>query len=530
MMLKRFLKFFKGQEDVALPEFDGSYLDFLLMHSHEGVARELEQCPGHDPLLLVIAEILRVSMEGVWSETIRRPLRDQHSPTGPAPAPPPPPPVSEVVEEVDGEEFEVLEEDSDLIEEIVDQDDFEEVAEDAEGVEVDDDEVDTSVVSEAEVLSQIDGSLLAAEETVAADEKVGADQKPRVDQREVLQAGRVFLGMLIENDRLPLELQLGVEETMLARDLLVGYFVGHEDFEEKAQRLLRVVEQKFSEGLFSQARILLQLFQTDRDTRIRNDRNIFYEDMIQRLGIKRRHTVSQELVAAWGELASPDDDSADVEPEELLTWLAERLFVKMHVFTRDMEAVKGWTEVGGLSELPGATENLLRYLPPRHWRQAHGNEAGLKRAIRAHINIDTLATYLTNQTRTCYFVLRAVGDTGLEGYLDSYFDFTSQQLDVNATAMLPELYRRSMGDADMMKSVFDDLYARTLKLAAEDVLESWTDAQVDAAIDDAMEYLRRCDVNEVPPGSYDLGGFVFDRLFDVSYPSREFAFKLHRLT
>ncbi len=529
-MLKRFLKFFKGQEDVALPEFDGSYLDFLLMHSHEGVAKELEQCPGHDPLLLVIAEILRVSMEGVWSDTIRHPLRDQHSPSGPTPAPPPPPPSTELDEEVDDQEFEVLEEDSDLIEEIVEQDDFEVVEEGQEEDSEADDDVDTSVVSESEVLSQIDASLLSAEETSAADDKVGADQKPRVDQREVLQAGRVFLGMLIENDRLPLELQLGVEETMLARDLLVGYFVGHEDFEEKAQRLLRVVEQKFSEGLFSQARILLQLFQTDRDTRIRNDRNIFYEDMIQRLGIKRRHTVSQELVGAWSELASPEDESANVEAEELLSWLAERLFVKMHVFTRNMEAVKAWTEVGGLSELPGATENLLRYLPPRHWRQAHGNEAGLKRTIRAHINTDTLATYLTNQTRTCYFVLRAVGDTGLEGFLDSYFDFMSQQLDVNATAMLPELYRRSMGDADMMKAVFDDLYSRTLKLAAEEKLESWNDTQVDAAIDDAMENLRRCDVNEIPPGSYDLGGFVFDRLFEVNYPTREFAFKLHRLT
>ena len=252
--------------------------------------------------------------------------------------------------------------------------------------------------------------------------------------------------------------------------------------------------------------------------------------MIQRLGIKRRHTVSQELVAAWGELASPQDESSEISPEEMLGWLSERLFVKMHVFTRDMDAVKGWTEVGGMSELPGATDNLLRYLPPRHWRQAHGSDSGLKRAVRAHINSDSLATYLTNQTRTCYFVLRAVGDTGLEGFLDTYFDFTARGLDVNATTMLPELYRRSMGDADMMKAVFDDLYARTLKYAAEEKLEAWSEGDISAAIDDAMEYLRRCDVNEVPPGSYDLGGFVFDRLFDVSYPTREFAFKLHRLT
>ena len=93
-MLKRFLKFFKNDDQEA-PEFEGSYLDFLLNQVEPGVIAELDQCEEHDPLLLVIAEILRISMRGAWSPSLRRPLLDEHSPRAVASrhAPPPPPPT-----------------------------------------------------------------------------------------------------------------------------------------------------------------------------------------------------------------------------------------------------------------------------------------------------------------------------------------------------------------------------------------------------------------------------------------------------
>lgn len=95
-MLKRFLKFFKNDDQEA-PEFEGSYLDFLLTQVEPGVIAELDDCEEHDPLLLVIAEILRISMRGAWSPTIRRPLIDEHSPRSSSKhAPPPPPPTPPV--------------------------------------------------------------------------------------------------------------------------------------------------------------------------------------------------------------------------------------------------------------------------------------------------------------------------------------------------------------------------------------------------------------------------------------------------
>lgn len=639
-MLKRFLKFFKNDDQEA-PEFEGSYLDFLLTQVEPGVIAELDDCEEHDPLLLVIAEILRISMRGAWSPTIRRPLIDEHSPRSSSKhAPPPPPPTPPVAPDAapdassspeESQEQEHDLEDDQLVadsEPIDETDEFEEVgsipldaapeekstsktreyktpaalrdamspSEEEEGVVPDADEADdaddgeeeegavpgevaeetqefeviessdaeeeeeseaqeveASQVEESEILEAIeeeeefldeDSELIEEitpiEPTAEFDRSVlnpdsdaeGEDDLPRVDQREVLQAGRVFLGMLIENDRLPYDLQLGLEETMLARDLLVGYFVGNEDFEDRAQQLLRIVERKFSEGMFSQARILLQLFQTDRVTRIRNDRNIFYEDMIQRLGIRRRHPVAAEMKTQLEKIPK-----GDTELLELSRWLDKNLFIKLHLFMRQPQQVQSWRQVGQRSALDGATDNLLKFLPPRRWRPYYLPQEGkeptpelLVERARAHINSDTLNTYVTNQLRTCYFVLRAVGDTGLEGFLDTFFNWTREAFGEDTTRFLPEIYRRSMGEVDTMRGLFLDIYNRFLRKSAEARLEKLTHEEIDAATKAAIVFMRSCNFDDVAPGNYNFGGFIYDQLFDVDYPTKEFAFKLHRLT
>ncbi len=632
-MLKRFLKFFKNSESTEMPEFEGSYLDFLLEQIEPQVTAELEACEAHDPLLLVIVEILRTSMRGVWSPETTRPLTDQHTPhaqqrQGTAAPPPPPPapprpvpadetneldlvddaiPSDEVIDDLaEAEQVQsydpAVDVDAELIEEsrlsdpdeelpppappaaddapsedAEDEEDVEDIedeahAEDEAGEDSDDaavhephedddapddgadtieedapapddddehvEEVEEILTEDSELIEEIVEEERTAEYVGTVDEDDGettaefdvedvqASQAPRADRKEVLQAGRVFLGMLIENDRLPFELQLGMEETLLARDLLVGYFVGNEDFEDKAQQLLRIVEQKFGEGRFSQARILLQLFQTDPQRRIKHDRNIFYEDMIQRLGIRRRNPVATETLkefkAFTGTLV------------ELMRWLEETLFIKFHMFTRQPETAKKWRDIGDLSSIDGSTEYLLRFLPPRRWRalyrKSDADDATLRAQLAEHICNETLATYVTNQLRTCYFVLRAVGDTGLEGYLDTFFEWTRDALDVNATSLLPEIYRRSMGENDMMKTIFTDLYNRSLRGPSEQFLDGVSDDVIEEALDEAIAFIRACNLNEVPPGNYDLGGFVYDKLFGVVYPKPEFAFKLHRLT
>ena len=601
-MLKRFLKFFnnKPDDEQQPPAYEGSYLDFLLTETQPHVREGLDACPEHDPLLLVIAEILRVSMEGIWSEEIRLPLTDQHTPRAPQPTPatpptaphaPPPPPAAkpaprvavtaeddaddaddaiDAIDEIDDDPITQEHEDDapdaagdelaedDAIEEIdeddaddaddADEDDAQGEDEDEDAEDEADDEAaeDDAEADEDDDAEAFDDALIVEESELIEDDEPepaplrpvdeevpaqGGDGLPRVDKREVLQAGRVFLGMLIENDRLPRDIQLGPEETLLARDLLVGYFAGHQNFEGRAQKLLRVVEQKFSERQFSQARILLQLFQTDRETRTRNDRNIFYEDMIQRLGIRRRAAVSPEVQGRYKPLQDKLNPAEDASLLEWMGWLEQHLMINFYLFMIHHEQVVTWRQISKKSTVHGASEYLLRYIPPRRWRRiAESSREAVAPLLREHITTDMLSLYIINQMRTCYFVLRAVGDTGLEGYLDTFFNWTEQTFEINSTRFLPALYRRSMGDADSMTAIFQDIYNRYFRRRAEAFLEEVSDEEIQAAFQDAITHIAACNLNEIPPGHYDLGGFVFDQLFGLTYPSSEFAFKVHRLS
>lgn len=492
-MLKRFLKFFKPSDQEELPQFEGSYLDYLLSKASEEVEGALDTCPEHEPLLLVITQILNISMPGVWSSTLRQPLTDA-KPPAPAPLAPPPPPGAP-----------------------------ESTLDEPDTSPTDDEEIE-AILEEAEAL---DANGLEESTALEAlkDESIGEDKKVRLDRPEVLQAGRVFLGMLIENDRLPPEIQLDTEETLLARDLLMSYFMGQNNFEGRAQKLLKIVERKFSEGHFSQARILLQLFQTDAKTRIRNDRNIFYEDMIQRFGVRRKRPLNDELV---GEFKALKAQSA--EATKTLTWIEEQLHIKTHVFVRQAQHVEQWKTLASKSSSPHAQESLLRYLPPKRWRSIQTHEATVEELVHRHIANDTLGTYCMNLLNACYFVLRAVGDTGLESYLDHFFNWSEEQFDLDATIFLPELYRRSMGDADTMRVIFQDLYDRFIRARAEMKLQSFTKEEKAQALHTAIQKLQDLDPNEIAPGNYSLGALVFDELFGMVYASPEFSFKIHRLT
>lgn len=585
-MFKRFLKFFRGDEETPEEPFEGSYLDHLLSQVKPQVETQLAECPSHDPLLLAVVGILRYTMINAWSPKLRCPLVDSQSP-GPRPPPAPVPPDAIVNPAPEGDEtsefevpavlretaeLDVVELDHELgdadTSESEPQDALEEDSSEGEDRQEDSDDSDAdAIVDELDAppaprstrkTEEIDveeiraasrraardaaGQTMEREriELETADPTVEIDQetifeaqpkdgRPRVDSEEVLQAGRVFLGLLIENDRLPVELQLSVGETTLARDLLLGYFVGNTDFEEKARRLLTLVEQKFGQGQFSQARILLQLFHTDEQTRINNDRNLFYEDMILRLGIRRRHRMSAEEMKRFDTLLT--EASTPPGAQALCDWLGDKCLIRFQTFNRDPDQVDLWTSIVEASDRQGAHETFLKYLPPRRWRPVgHYPTLSVLDQIVRHVSVDTAREYVISQLKTCYFVLRAVGDTGLEGFLDTFFDWCREIYGFDGTVLMPELYKRSMMDPEPMDVILRDLYDEHFQERTLDMLDGWSDKDVEKAFYRALQRFDDCDLAEIAPGYYDLGSFTYDELFGVQYPYAEFPFKIHRLT
>jgi hypothetical protein len=591
-MLKKFLKFLKGTS----PEqnFDGSYLDHLLEQVRPRVQAKLEQCPEHDPLLLVVTEILRLTQPEQWTEELECPLADEQSP--PLSAPPAPPAgdkpddkladessgafeiveasevISEADEDDDGETDEeagdedqagaAVDEDNETgdapDEDALDEDDASEDTDDE--VHVDDDALvgasevrppappepsalestgldpvplDEAPEAHADIgADELDATELAELESAElgshADEAAAVDEPKRLDSPEVLQAGRIFLGLLIENDRLPKDMQLSIAETMLARDLLLGYFVHDGKFDDKVKELLSLVEQKFNDGAFSQARILLQLFQRDRPNQINNDRNLFYEDMILRLGIRRRNLINNTLLAELAEKAGATD--LDVGLTNSTAWLDQNLHIKFHLFTRVPDDAKAWREFAAQSRRKGADDVFSRYIPPKRWRPLHTASQPPSERIVDHVSAATVKRYIVRQIKACYFVLRAVGDTGLEPYLDAFFDWSESQFDFNSVRLMPLVYRQTMSETQLIDKIFEDAFRRFFQKEAAKFLASFNEDTVLETTRELLDDLPSLDFNRIPPGDYDLGGLILDRLFGFEYPDPEFAFKLHRLT
>ncbi len=494
-MLKRFLQLLKGSPEPPA-DFEGSYLDHVLQQVYPRVAQRMADCPANDPLLVIVAEVLLQTVPHIWEEDYKGPLRDAGTP---AKLPPPPPGKQPGPKPC------------------ADQPSVEETA-----------GFDNPVDDTSELDIRLAISATSAENNAKSPTKAIS-----LDNENVLHNGRVLLTMLLNNDRLPPGQQLTVSELLLASELWIGFMLHNDGLDTQAQKLLQLIEQKFTDGQFSQARLLLQLFQTDRATLINNDRNLFYEDMILRVGIRRRHTASNEIKSAIRTLSQlVSTDLSDKSVRNLLDYLQEHLFIEFHLFTRSPEEVEHWRKIAKLSTMPQAVPYLLNQLPPRRWRHPDGqtDTRSVTALVREHLVPPMLREYVIRQMKTTYFILRAVGSTGLESYLDSFFDWSEQQFGVDATNYLSEIYNRTMGQDEMIASIFNDLYDRNYKVNAEQLLAKLDDAKLEKILAEAIQRITTCDMNEVAPGNYSLGDFVFDALTKMSYPTPDFAFKLHRLT
>jgi hypothetical protein len=497
-MLKKFLKFIRGGENLIDSGFEGSYFEHLLREVRAPVLAELESCPKHDPILLVVVAILRRTMLNVWADELRKPLVDSQS----------------FLTGQTGQESTITEEEqAKHIAAVKTPKAMKAIGADSE---------EPSLRDTAEIALEFGGG--------DHQEEQGQDDdtaRPRVDEAAVLQAGREFLSLLVANDYQPIPLQLSVSETMLARELLLGFFCGDSMFETYARNLLEVIERKFHQGHYSQARILLSLFQTDETTRINNDRNLFYEDMIARLGTARKTRLGHEATKALAGLVESCREDSGISA--VAEWVSEECGVVFVVRGLDRERCTEWMEVFAQSTRESLAEEFAQQLFPKSWRQLDPDLSLVDQVVE-HVCADSLRDFVINHLKTCYFVLRAVGDTGLEAYLDSFFDWTARIFDVQSTSLMPELYQRSMSDPAPMDTILDDFFDRFYAEKAQAVLETLTPETIRAGCVKMFQQINDDTLEGVVTGHYDLGGMVLAGLLEVEYPSPVFLFRLHRMT
>lgn len=451
----------------------------------------------------------------------------------------------------------------------------------------------------------------------------------------LLKAGRAYFSLLTENDKLPPGEQLSAHELILPRALLLDFFLGRSNIQQRAQEVLALIERKFSERAFQQATILLQLFETDQATRIQNERKLFYEDMIQRLGVRRRQPLSDEEVERvrdhFSEVArslsdekafevAPEktqisladlfirhpaeepiinaasyqfgEDEEDIAPEDeddttdtaaedeadgdssdasasadesvplrapflnaetvpefstldaapgddtpdplmplcrSLDWLANEHQIHFCLQLRSPRELARWERVARCGDLDKATQ-MLRQVPPLRWRMPSDyDDMALLEAISRHLTTAAIREHIRSLTRACYFVLLAVGDTGLEDYLEAYFGWLDEHLSLDGTVFIDRLHREStLGEQTLMETL-DSIYDEHFAGPMTGLPYSFTEADILQAIEAFTHQMRDADLSEVAPGFFDLGAFIIDQLMKVPYPSLEFSFRLHRI-
>lgn len=345
------------------------------------------------------------------------------------------------------------------------------------------------------------------------------------------QAARAYFSVLVENDRQPRSEQLSVPELELLKSLLLEYFSGRRELQSKANEVIALIERKFSEGAFTQARILLQIFETDHETRLNNERNLFYEDMILRLGVRRRHEIGDTEATTLHDMLEPLNATKADGVRKALSWMADEFYVQFCLALRMPKEQESWNAIVSKIKNTDSRDRLLRYVPPLRWRTVpEMPELPLPELLKRHVTPASLKQHILGHTRMCYFLLLASGDTGFEDYLYRYLAWCRDALDVEGKRVLPQLHRRSVLEERGLVETLDNLYGEFFEDAVAKCLESIDEERFAQAWNTLITDLAKFDINEIPPGFYDLGGFLLDRLLGFEQPTPYFGFRLYRLT
>ncbi|MBQ9816384.1 MAG: hypothetical protein IJM59_02800 [Proteobacteria bacterium] len=339
-------------------------------------------------------------------------------------------------------------------------------------------------------------------------------------QNPDISASRAYLSILIENEHLPALSQLVPNELGILRDLLFSYFNGSEDTNEKGSQVLSLIERKFTSGKFSQSKILLQIFETNNETRQNNERNLYYEEMIMRLeGIpSKARGISSSLVDA-----ALAENAGDEEVLKVFSALEQNADVRFYLYLRDQNELERWRDA--LAPLPSDTQDyLLDYIPIVRWRKLGALEGTLMTQFGQHMTFEMLRRYVQQKLRMCYFILLASGCTGVEWYIFAFTKWSREYFDVDVREVFPMLHRSGIVDGMCLQEVLDVTIDRFYGKKMNEIAIS--PEALEKAYHAAIEFIFRCDVSQIPAGHYNFGDFLLDNILHFEYQDPMFAYRL----
>lgn len=339
-----------------------------------------------------------------------------------------------------------------------------------------------------------------------------------------LAAARAYLSILIENEHLPCQNQLNADELGALRDLLFSYFGGSEAVNDRGAEVLELIEHKFTSGCFSQARILLQIFETNHETRQNNERNLYYEEMIMRIdGVRTANVkgISKDLVDA-----ACADDASDEAILAAFEACAASAGIHFDLFLRDLNEESRWKDA--LAPLPQNVQSyVFEYVPVVRWRQLGSLKESLSSQINRHMVFESLRRFVQQKLRMCYFILLASGVTGYEWFIYAFTNWSREIFRVDVREVFPVLHRLALVDGMCLQEVLDVILERFYGPAMNDVVLD--PLEIDKAFREAVRFILQTDMSMFPMGYYNFGDFILDRILPFPYEDPYFACRLHLL-
>lgn len=336
-------------------------------------------------------------------------------------------------------------------------------------------------------------------------------------------ASRALLSILIENEHLPLKAQLTEQELVILRELLFCYFKGSQDVNEKGAQVLSLIEKKFSGGNFSQARILLQIFETNQETRQNNERNLYYEEMIARLDSSVRKAAPMDREGMKSAFLAEMSDEAAFDVFETYAAVAD---IHFQLYLRDVQACEKWRNV--LQALPdNVGDYLLDYIPVIRWRTLGTLNEPFLSQIGRHMTFEMLRRHVRQKLRMCYFILLASGMTNFEWFIFSFTEWSQKYFNVDVRDVFPILHRSGIVDGLCLQEGIDMTLERFYGPAMNQIAIQ-SDA-LETAYRDALQFILGADLSQFPAGYYNFGDFLLDRILPFHYENPMFAVRLHRM-
>lgn len=362
---------------------------------------------------------------------------------------------------------------------------------------------------------------------------------------------RLYFQFLRDNERLPRNSQLPLQEIRLVWETLLAFF-GEEDLEqEKIDQVFRLIQRKMERGQIGQAWILLNIFDYQRTVRLDNERSLYLEEMALLFSRRQddgQRTVSEELRQLLQQAAGDLGLLPRVAEK-----LAEELGIHLQLLRKDEEEQESWRSVlpeapsaaapvppaprqdeprtaAADAEQPAPGDRLLSALCSRKWRPplrfAPETDASMLDDLHSP---EAVRIYCDSLIKGVYFLILITESTGYEEFLATFIEWLRELIGPEAMRVFSCFHAGVTLEEKTINESLEAMFTAPPMGELPALVTAATGEELAAAARSLLEECAGADLLTIAPGDYSLEGLLLDRVLELSVPRFDLGWRLHRL-